>query len=315
MLKLILRRLVFAVLALFATSVIVFTATEVLPGDVAQAILGQQATPELLDNLRQQLGLHRPPVERYFSWLAGFVNGDLGRSLASKADVLQTVKPRLINTLTLAAYAALVAVPLSIALGILCAAYPNRAIDRFFSTLSVFLVSIPEFVVGLILVLVFAVQLRWFPAVVVRLNWNEPLSLLWQLMLPMLTLLCTIVAHTVRMTRAALLDVLSMPYIEMAMLKGMPRWRIILRHGLPNAIGPIASVVALNLGYLISGVALVEVVFAFPGLGRLMIDSIAYRDLPLIQATAMIMCVMFIFFNLVADILAVLFKPRGTALR
>jgi peptide/nickel transport system permease protein len=313
MLNLITRRLVFAVLALFATSIIVFAATEVLPGDVAQAILGQQATPELLDNLRQQLGLDRPPVERYFSWLAGFVNGDLGRSLASRADVLQTVKPRLLNTLTLAAYAALVAVPLSIAIGIVCAAHPNRAIDRAFSMISVFLVSIPEFVVGLLLVLVFAVQLRWFPAVVVRLNWSEPLTLLWQLMLPMLTLLCTIVAHTVRMTRATLLDVLSMPYIEMAMLKGMPRWRIILRHGLPNAIGPIASVVALNLGYLISGVALVEVVFAYPGLGRLMVDSIAYRDLPLIQVTAMIMCLMFIFFNLVADVLAVLFKPRGTA--
>lgn len=315
MLNLIARRLVFAVLALFATSVIVFAATEILPGDVAQAILGQQATPELLDNMRQQLGLNRPPVERYFSWLGGFVSGDMGRSLASKADVLQTVRPRLINTLLLAAYAAIVAVPLSIALGIICAAYPNKLIDRAFSAISVFLVSIPEFVVGLVLVMIFAVQLRWFPAVVVRLNLSEPLTLLWQLMLPMLTLLCTIVAHTVRMTRAALLDVLGMPYIEMALLKGMSRWRIILRHGLPNAIGPIASVVALNLGYLISGVALVEVVFAYPGLGRLMVDSIAYRDLPLIQATAMIMCLMFILFNLIADILAVLFKPRGATSR
>ncbi|MCG7505389.1 ABC transporter permease [Mesorhizobium retamae] len=315
MLNLITRRLFFALLALFATSVIVFAATEVLPGDVAQAILGQEATPELLKSLRQELGLNRSPVERYFSWLGGFVTGDLGHSLASKADVLQTIKPRLANTLALAAYAAIVAVPLSVLLGIICAAYPNRLIDRIFSVVSVFIVSIPEFVVGLLLVSVFAVQLRWFPAVVVRLNWSEPLSLLVQLMLPMLTLLCTIVAHTVRMTRAALLDVLSMPYIEMALLKGMSRWRIILRHGLPNAIGPIASVVALNLGYLVSGVALVEVVFAYPGLGRLMVDSISYRDLPLIQATAMIMCLMFIIFNLIADILAVLFKPRGASVR
>lgn len=311
MIGIVVRRLLFAVLALWATSVVVFAATEILPGDVAQAILGQSATPELVANLRQQLGLERPPVERYLDWLGGFVTGDLGRSLASRADVMQTVKPRFWNTVMLAGYAALVAVPLSLLIGIWCAAFPNGVFDRLFNMVSVFLVSIPEFVVGLVLVMIFAVQLRWFPSVVVRPNWGQPSALLWQLFLPMLTLLCTIMAHTIRMTRAALLDVLAMPYIEMALLKGVPRWQIIFRHALPNAVGPIASVIALNLGYLVSGVALVEVVFAYPGLGRLMVDSISYRDLPLIQATAMIICAMFIFFNLIADLSAALFGARG----
>jgi peptide/nickel transport system permease protein len=310
MLSMVARRILFTALAVLATSVIVFSVTEVLPGDVAQIILGQGATAERVETLREQLGLNAPPVERYVAWLGNLVQGNLGTSLATRADVLQTITPRFWNTVMLAGYSAVVTIPLAILLGIVCAAYPNGLVDRTFSAISIFLVSIPEFVVGLVLVLLFAIYFKWFPSIVVRPNWGSPGTLLWQLFLPMLTLLCSILAHTVRMTRAALLDALSMPYVEMALLKGLPRRKVILEHALPNAVAPIASVIALNLGYLISGVALVEVVFAYPGLGRLMIDSIAYRDLPLIQATAMVFCILFILFNLIADLSAVLLSPR-----
>lgn len=310
MLSMVARRILFTALAVLATSVIVFSVTEVLPGDVAQIILGQGATAERVETLREQLGLNAPPIERYFVWLGNLAHGNLGKSLATGADVLQTITPRFWNTVMLAGYSAVVTIPLAILLGIVCAAYPNGLVDRTFSAISIFLVSIPEFVVGLVLVLLFAIYFKWFPSIVVRPNWGSPATLLWQLFLPMLTLLCSILAHTVRMTRAALLDALSMPYVEMALLKGLPRRKVILQHALPNAVAPIASVIALNLGYLISGVALVEVVFAYPGLGRLMIDSIAYRDLPLIQATAIVFCILFILFNLIADLSAVLLSPR-----
>jgi peptide/nickel transport system permease protein len=310
MFSMLVRRIFLTIVALLATSVIVFSVTEILPGDVAQIILGQGATEDRVDALRDQLGLNAPAMERYFSWLGNLVHGDLGKSLATQADVLQTIKPRFWNTIVLAAYSAAVTIPLALLLGILCAAHPNGLLDRAFSGVSVFLVSIPEFVVGLLLVMLFSIYFKWFPSIIVRPNWGSPTTLLWQLFLPMLTLLCSILAHTVRMTRAALLDALSTPYVEMAMLKGLPRRKVILQHALPNAIAPIASVIALNLGYLISGVALVEVVFAYPGLGRLMIDSIAYRDLPLIQATAMVFCILFILFNLIADLSAMLLSPR-----
>jgi peptide/nickel transport system permease protein len=307
---LVVRRAMFALLTLLATSAIVFVATEILPGDVAHAILGQSATPELLQNLRLELGLDRPPIQRYFEWLGGFLSGDLGKSLASRAAVMDIVLPRLWNTVMLAAYAATVAIPLSIGLGILAAAKADGPLDRLMSTLSIFIVSIPEFAIALILVVVLAVQAHWFPAVIYRPDWANPINAVWQLFLPMLTLLCTMMAHMIRMTRAAMLDVMASGYVEFALLKGVPKGRLLMKHALPNAMGPVLSVIALNLGYLISGVAVVEVVFAYPGLGRLMVDSIFYRDVPLIQATAMIFCVLYILCNFVADLSTVVFNPK-----
>jgi peptide/nickel transport system permease protein len=295
---------------LLATSIIVFWATEILPGDVVTALLGQNATPELVNSMRLELGLDQPPMQRYFSWLAGFLTGDLGNSLASHAPVTSVVLPRLWNTVMLAAYAAAIAIPLSIALGVLSAAFAERTFDRALSTVSVFLVSIPEFAIALALVGLLAVHAHWFPAVIYRPEWSNPGRAIWQLFLPMLTLLCTMMAHMIRMTRAAVLDVMASGYVEFALLKGVPKTRILLHHALPNAMGPVLSVVALNLGYLISGVAVIEVVFSYPGLGRLMVDSISYRDTPLIQTTAMIFCALYIFFNLIADISSVALNPR-----
>lgn len=308
--KLIIRRLLFAALTLLATSMIVFGVTEVLPGDVATALLGQNATPEMIANMREQLGLNAPMVERYGRWLISFLTGDMGKSLATGAPVADVLRPRIWNTLGLAAYSALVGIPLALALGVLSAAWYQSAFDRILSSATVFLVSVPEFVIAIILVVVLAVELRLFPSVAARPSWGDPLTFMWQLFLPMATVVCTMLAHMVRMTRAVVLDVLATPYVEMALLKGAPKSRIIIRHALPNAIGPVLSVIALNLGYLISGIAVIEVVFSFPGLGKLMVDSIFYRDLPLVQATAMIFCTVFVLSNTMADVCAVALNPR-----
>ncbi|MFO1061408.1 MAG: ABC transporter permease [Dongiaceae bacterium] len=310
MARLIVRRLLFALLTLLATSVLVFAATEILPGDVASAILGQNATPELLAGMRERLGLDAPAHLRYLAWLGAFISGDMGRSLATNAPVAEVLRPRVLNTLGLAAYAAVVGIPLSLALGIASAAWYQSVFDRVLSSATVFLVAVPEFVIAILLVTLLAVELRLFPSIAPRPRWSDPPTALWQLFLPMATVVCTMLAHMIRMTRAVVLDVLATPYVEMALLKGASKSRIILRHALPNAIGPVLSVIALNLGYLISGIAIVEVVFSFPGLGKLMVDSIFYRDLPLVQATAMIFCAGFILFNTVADISAVALNPR-----
>jgi len=306
----VLRRAFFGVLTLFATSLLVFAATEILPGDVATAILGQTATPEMIAAIRERLGLELPLAQRYIQWLGGFVTGHMGNSLATGADVATVIAPRLWNTLGLAVYAAVVAIPLSVCLGVLCAAWHRSAFDRMLSSVSVFLVSVPEFVIAVILVVILAVELKLFPSVVVRPNWQNPLSFMWQLFLPMMTIVFTMLAHLIRMTRATLLEVLASPYAEMALLKGASKWRILFRHALPNAVGPVLSVIALNIGYLISGVAVIEVVFSYPGLGKLMVDSIFYRDLPLIQATAMIFCAAYVLCNTLADVSAVVLNPR-----
>jgi peptide/nickel transport system permease protein len=307
------RRALLGVLTLVVTSIIVFAATEILPGDVATAILGQTATPEMIAEIREQLGLNFPIYQRYMAWLVGFTTGDMGRSLATGADVASVIAPRLWNTMALAVYSAVVAIPLSIGLGILCAGWQQGILDRTVSSVTVFLVSVPEFVIAIVLVIVLAVQLKIFPSVVARPNWHSPLTLMWQLFLPMATIVSTMLAHIIRMTRATLLEGMASPYAEMAILKGAPKWRIIVLHCLPNAIGPILSVVALNIGYLISGVAVIEVVFSYPGLGKLMVDSIFYRDLPLIQATAMIFCIVYVLCNTVADMSAAALNPRMNA--
>lgn len=308
--QIVLRRAFFGLLTLFATSIIVFAATEILPGDVATAILGQTATPEMTEAIREKLGLDEPLMQRYVQWLAGFATGEMGNSLATGASVAEVIGPRLRNTLGLAAYAAIVAIPLSIGLGILSAAWHQSLFDRALSSFSVFMVSVPEFVIAVVLVVVLAVELRLFPSVVARPNWNNPVTLTWQLFLPMATIVFTMLAHLIRMTRTTLLEALASPYAEMALLKGASKWRILFRHAMPNAVGPVLSVIALNIGYLISGVAVIEVVFSYPGLGKLMVDSIFYRDLPLIQATAMIFCAVYVLCNTLADLSAAVLNPR-----
>jgi peptide/nickel transport system permease protein len=307
---LILKRIGIGFVTLLFVSVLVFIGTEFLPGDVAQAVLGQSATPESVAALREQMGLNDPAYVRYFGWLAGMLTGDLGTSLANGAQISDLIGSRIGNTLMLGGLTALLAVPLSIYLGLVSAMNPGSRIDRAITVGSLIFVSIPDFLLASILVLIFAVYLGWFPTISYSLEFNGVGHFFRVMTLPVLTLSAAITAQMARMTRATILNILSSQYIEMAMLKGVPRKKIIYLHALINTVGPIANVVALNLAYLISGVVIVETVFAYPGLAKLIVDAVSARDFPIVQATALIFCSGYIIFMLMADILAIVFNPR-----
>ena len=312
----IIQRALVGVLTLFVVSILIFIGTSILPGDVAQIILGQMATPESLAALREKLGINQPAHIRYFMWLGDFVTGDLGISKAGSGmgtlgtPISEMLMPRLSNTLQLASVVAVIAIPMSLALGLAAAMYPGTRLDRIvtFSTLS--LISVPEFMVATFLVLVLAVVLGWLPATAYMSNDAAGWDLIRALAMPTLTLVILASSQIIRMTRATVLNVMSSPYIEMAILKGVPRKRIILRHALFNGIGPIVNVIALNLAWLISGVVIVETIFAYPGLAKLMIDAVQTRDLPLVQACAMVFCIAYIILIFLADMASILSNPR-----
>ena len=312
----ILRRTAVGIATLFAVSILIFIGTSILPGDVANIILGQMSTPESLAVLRAKLGLDQPAYVRYFIWLGDLLTGNLGFSKAGAGagtvgtSISDMLAPRLMNTLRLSGVVAVIAVPFALTVGLVAAMYPGTRVDRFVTFTTLGLISVPEFLVATLLVLVVAVQLGWLPATAYISGQETGLKLLRALAMPTLTLVIVAAAQIMRMTRATVLNVLSSPYIEMAILKGVPRSRIILRHALLNAIGPIVNIIALNLAYLVSGVVIVETVFAFPGLAKLMIDAVQTRDLPLVQACAMIFCATYIVLIFVADMASILSNPR-----
>jgi peptide/nickel transport system permease protein len=308
--KMIAQRIALGVLLLWAVSAVIFAGTQILPGDVATAMLGQQATPEAIANIRAELGLDRPAVVRYFDWLAGAVTGDFGVSYTNRQDIGTNIARRLGNTLFLAAAAAAVAVPLAILLGVLAVRYRNSFFDRAISMVTLSTVSLPEFFAGYLLILFFAVQLRWFPSSATVYDSMSFGERLYAITLPTLTLVLVVVGHMMRMTRAAVLNVLSSAYIETAELKGLTPSRIIWKHALPNAVAPIVNVVALNLAYLVVGVVVVEVIFVYPGMGQYMVDHVAKRDVPVVQACGLVFAAVYIGLNIIADVAAVLANPR-----
>lgn len=310
MTKFLARRLLLGLLTLWAITILIFAGTEILPGDVASAVLGQSATEELKAALRVQMGLDRPMLVRYFDWLGGVLSGDLGVSLTNNFPIDGIVGPRISNTLFLAIVTAVLAVPLSIGLGLFSAAFPDSLFDRVVNSITLFTVSVPDFLIAIVLIIIFSVELRWFPLMLKRVDFSDFGGAMHALVLPVATLMLTMLSHMIRMTRATILDVLRSPYVEMALLKGASKGRIILRHAAPNALAPIVNVIALNLGYLISGVVVVEVVFTYPGLGRLMVDAIGMRDLPLVQITGLIFCGTYIVLNIMADMVAIMSNPR-----
>ncbi len=306
----ILKRLGLGAFTLLTVSVIIFSAVEMLPGDLAQAVLGQSATKETVKAMRLELGLDRPAPVRYADWLFGALKGDFGKSLANGLPVSKQIAPRFANTLFLALYAAAIAIPLSVILGILAALYRNSIFDRVANVTTLTSISSPEFFLAYILVLFLAVLNPFFPAIS---NLSPDISLVERLhraFLPALTLVLVVTAHMMRMTRAAIINLLASPYIEMARLKGVPQLRVITRHALPNALAPIINVIALNLAYLITGVVLVEVVFVYPGIGQLLVDSVTKRDFPVVQACCLIFAVTFILLNLIADVGSIMTNPR-----
>ena len=304
------QRIALGLLTLFVISLIIAFGVELLPGDLAQEILGQGATPEGLRVLRLQLGLDTPPHIRYLDWLGGMVTGDMGLSLANKRPISELIGPRLSNTLFLGGFAALIAIPVALILGILAALYRNSLYDRGVNLFTLTSISFPEFFVAYILILFFAIKLGWFPGIS---NISTELSFtdkLYRTLLPAASLTLVVVAHMMRMTRASIINLLSSPYIEMARLKGIKPLRIITRHALPNALAPIVNVIAINLAYLVVGVVIVEVVFVYPGLGQLLVDSVSKRDVPVVQACSMLFASVYILLNLSADIISIVTNPR-----
>jgi peptide/nickel transport system permease protein len=309
-LKLLAQRIGLALLSLLAVSAVVFAITAVLPGDAAQEQLGQDATPEALAALRAQMGLDVPAPQRYLHWLSGLVRGDLGTSATTQLPVAGLIGSRLPNSLLLAGVTALFSVPIALALGITSAVWRGSWFDRVASTAAVAVVSVPEFLVATLAVLVFAVKLHWLPALAYVNDIESLGQMLRAFAMPVLTLCCVIVAQMMRMSRAAVIDQLEAPYIEMVRLKGASPLRMVLAHALPNAVGPIANAVALSLSYLLGGVIIVETIFNYPGIAKLMVDGVSQRDMPLVQACAMLFCAGYLILVTAADVCGIVANPR-----
>lgn len=309
-LRLVIRRSLMSVVTLLLVSLMVFTMLEVLPGDVASRILGRDATPETLEHLRTELGLDRPAPVRYLAWLGGLVTGDLGNSLVSSRPVSEILAPRIFNTVLLSAYAFLIYIPLTVIPALLQALARDRAVDHGFSVVTLVLLSVPDFLLATILLLTFVVLFPVLPAISLVDATSSAREYLRAMTLPALTLAIVMAVYAVRMLRDNLIEVLDSDYIRMAELKGLSRWRVLLRHALPNALVPTLNVTALNLAYLVGGVVVVEKVFSYPGFGSLLVDSLQLRDLPVVEATVMIAAFVYVAANLIADVAAILLNPR-----
>jgi peptide/nickel transport system permease protein len=310
MTKLILKRVALGILTLLLVSALIFAGTQLLPGDVASAILGQNATPESLAVLRADLGLDQPLLQRYFTWLGGFVTGDLGNSLANRQPVADLLWPRFWNTMALALYAALVSVPVAILLGLLSAIWRGSLFDRIINVVALGFVSLPEYFLGLLLILFVSVHYNLLPSLADIYPGMSFTDWLKATTLPALTLVLVTVAQMLRMTRTAVLAVMDQAYVETAYLKGLRTKRAVMRHALPNAAAPIVNVVSFNIAYLITGVVLVEAVFNYNGLGRFMVDAVSKRDLPLVQAAALVFGAAYVILNIIADVSAIALNPR-----
>ncbi|HXR02102.1 MAG TPA: ABC transporter permease [Pseudomonas sp.] len=307
---LIARRLLAGLLMLLAISVLIFAGLSLLPGDTAAAILGQSATPAAVHALKLQLGLDQPALARYFHWLGAMLQGDFGVSLTSRENVSVVLWPRLRNTLFLAGCTALVAVPLALIIGFISVRFHGSWLDTLLNLLTRAAVALPEFFSGYLLILIFSMTLAWLPS-----NSSVQLDMslsgrLMAIVLPGTTLVMAVLGHMSNMTRAALLSAQSSSYIDTAVLKGLSPMRVLWRHVLPNAWGPIINVIVLNLAYLMVGVVIVENVFAYPGLGQYMVDSISKRDIPVVQSCALVLAFVYLLLNLFADVVALLANPR-----
>ena len=308
--RLIVRRLALGILTLIAISLLITVGVEALSGDVCTAMMGQMASEDKVAACHRALNLDRPVHLRYIEWLINFAQGDMGKALTNHRDVVDVIGNRVGNTFFLAIAAALIAIPISLALGVLAALYRNSFLDRSISMITLSGVSVPDFFIAYILMAIFAVSFGFFPAIS---NIDDSMSLAERITasaLPVLTLTLAVSAHMMRMTRASIVSLMASPYIEMAKLKGIKPSRIIVFHALPNAWSPIIQVIMLNLAWLVVGVVIVEVVFVYPGLGALMIDAVFLRDLPTVRATAMIFATVYVILNLLADILSMMSNPR-----
>jgi len=308
--RLIFGRLCTAVLTLVLVSAVIFAIMEVLPGDVASRILGRDATPESLAALRAQLNLTDPALVRYARWLGGVVQGDFGTALTSSRPITEILAPRIFNTLMLSTLAFLIYIPLAVVPALIQAVHREQPVDHALSIVTLALLSMPDFLLATLLLILFVIMVPVLPAMSLVDASTGVGDYLRALILPATTLAIVMAAYAVRMLRDNLIEVLESEYVRMAELKGLSRRAVLLRHALPNALVPTLNVTALNLGYLIGGVVIVEKVFGFPGFGSLLVDSLQLRDLPLIETTVLIAAAVYTVANLLADIGAILFNPR-----
>jgi peptide/nickel transport system permease protein len=310
MLRMILRRLFLGAVTVVIVSMIIFAGVEMLPGDACTAFLEREASGKLLENCRAAQGLNDPAIVRYLDWAGNAMRGDLGVSANGEKSIAELVGDRMGNSLLLAACSLALGVPLAIFLGVVTGLWRDRPVDLIFSTLAIFAMTIPEFVSATVLILVFSVWLGWLPGIVLT-SASAPASEFFpEIILPVLVLTMVMTAHILRMVRSSVIEVMSGDYVQMATLKGVPYWRIVFRHALPNALLPAINVVALTIAWLLGGVVVIEVVFNYPGLGRMMIDAISDRDLPVVQAIALIVATVYVGVNLFADILTMVANPR-----
>jgi peptide/nickel transport system permease protein len=309
-LRLVTGRILSALLTLLLVSILIFLIIEILPGDVASRILGREATPESLANLRERLHLNDPMVERYLTWLGRALQGDFGEALTSSRPISEILAPRITNTLLMSALAFALYLPLCLIPAVIQAVNRDGPLDHALSAVTLVLLSIPDFLLATILIILLVIMVPLFPATSVVDERSTTEQYVRALILPALTLAIVMAVYAVRMLRDSLIEVLDSEYVRMAELKGMPRIRVLLRHALPNALVPTLNVTALNLAYLIGGVVIVERLFNFPGFGSLLVDSVQLRDMPLIEATVLIAAAVYIFANLLADLGAILLNPR-----
>lgn len=310
MLRYILRRLGFLILTVILTSLIIFIVTQLLPGDVARVILGREAGEAALENLRRELGLDKPAPVQYLTWLGRFVTGNWGQSYSTDLPIRPLVMERVGNSLMLAALTMLISVPLSVALGVVAGLNENRAADNVISIASLSVVGLPEFVTGLLLIQLLAFKFRIFPANSSIRPGTGFLDALPMLVLPALTATLVLLAYVARLTRAGVVEELKQPYVRTATLKGLSRRTVVVKHVLRNALLPTITIIAISFGWLISGLIVIENVFNYPGLGRLLTFAIDRRDLPLLQAITLVTVLGFASANLVADLLYAYLNPR-----
>ncbi|HTO61286.1 MAG TPA: ABC transporter permease [Bradyrhizobium sp.] len=310
--SLVMSRLLIAAITLVIVSFAVFFATALLPGDTATILLGQSATPEAIEGLRASMHLNDPAIIRFLKWIAGLFHGDFGTSYANNMPVASLIGGRFINTMKLAGLTAAISVPLALSLGITAAMWRGTLYDRLVTVATIGVISVPEFMIATLAVLLFAVYLKWLPALSFTSEIKSFSDVLRAYAMPVVTLTFGVSAQMIRMSRAAVAETLDTPYVEMALLKGASKPRLVLRHALPNALGPIANAVALSLSYLLGGVIIVETIFNYPGIAKLMVDAVSTRDLPLIQTCAMIFCLGYLLLTTMADIVAIMSNPRLT---
>ena len=310
MLRMLLRRCFLGAVTVAIVSAIIFLGVELLPGDACTAFLERDAKGQMLENCRKDFGLDRPALTRYFEWAGNALQGDLGMSASGRKSIAELVGHRMKNSLLLAAVSLSVGVPMAIFLGVITGLWRDRPIDLFFSTAAILAMTIPEFVSATVLILILSVWLGWLPGIIVT-SASAPASAFFpEILLPVFVLAMVMMAHILRMVRSSVIEVMAGDYIQMATLKGVPYWRIVFSHALPNALLPAINVVALTIAWLLGGVVVIEVVFNYPGLGRMMIDAISDRDLPVVQAIALIVASVYVGVNLTADILTMVANPR-----